>query len=152
MIWIPRAWKNGANQPPGPNSTTAARPTVTGDSAKGMSTTAFMSARPQNRCRTSTHATMTPNAPVTSTVITVIRAVSWNAWITSGCPNVSTTFWRPARATVTMIAIIGSSRSSSTQPTASARSPRRPHRVRPVSRVATVALMSPPPAASATCW
>ena len=41
MMWIPRASKNGSNHPPRPNSNTHAMPTVTGDSAKGRSTSAF---------------------------------------------------------------------------------------------------------------
>src|SRR3954463_12075924 len=97
---MPRAWKNGANQPPGPNSTTAARPTVTGDSANGMSTIAFNSDRPWNRWRTSTQATITPNTPVTNTVMTVTIAVSWNACSTSGCVRVCVTLDSPAFATV----------------------------------------------------
>src|SRR3954470_18803284 len=111
---MPRAWKNGANQPPGPNSTTAARPTVTGDSANGMSTIAFNSDRPWNRCRTSTHATITPNTPVMSTVTTVMISVSWNACSTSGCDNVCATLDNPARTTVHRIAARGSNNNNET--------------------------------------
>ena len=67
--WIPRAATKSVNQPPVPNSRTAASPTVTGESANGRSTTAFMSERPRNRCRTSTHATTSPKNVVTATVI-----------------------------------------------------------------------------------
>src|SRR3954470_4784399 len=120
MIWIPRAAKNGANHPPGPNSTTAAKPTVTGDSANGMSTTAFSSERPWNRCRTSTHATMTPNRVVMTTVTTVTIAVSWNAWRTSGSVSVCVTLDRPARTTVQKIAMSGSNNNSATHAIAAA--------------------------------
>ena len=66
MTWIPRCWKNGANHPPGPKRITHASPTVTGESANGRSTTAFISERPRKRCRTRTQATITPKAVVTS--------------------------------------------------------------------------------------
>ena len=69
---MPRASKNGSSHPPRPNRITAASPTVTGDSANGRSTSAFSSDLPTNRCRTSTHAVITPKNVVTTTVMTVI--------------------------------------------------------------------------------
>ena len=78
-IWIPCAAKKSVNQPPVPKRSTAARPTVTGDSANGRSTTAFRRDRPTNRCRTRTHATTRPKNVVTMTVISVMIPVSRNA-------------------------------------------------------------------------
>ena len=49
---------------------------MTGESANGRSTSAFMMPLPRNRWRTSTHAAITPNTAVTTTVITVMIAVS----------------------------------------------------------------------------
>ena len=48
---------------------------MTGDSANGRSTSAFISARPWKRWRTSTQATIRPNTVVTTTVITVMMPV-----------------------------------------------------------------------------
>src|SRR6478672_12349825 len=117
---MPLDWKKGANHPPGPNSRMAARPTVTGDSANGMSTIAFSSDLPWKRCRTSTHATMTPNNVVMTTAITVMIAVSWKAWSTSGCVSVWVTLDQPAFTTVQMMAIMGNSSSNPTQTAAAA--------------------------------
>ena len=48
MMSMPRAEKNGSNQPPRPNSRTQASPTVTGESANGRSTSAFRMPLPRN--------------------------------------------------------------------------------------------------------
>ena len=112
--WIPRAAKKSVNQPPVPNSRTAASPTVTGESANGRSTTAFMSERPRNRCRTSTHATTSPKNVVTATVITVMIPVSRNACCTSGLESVSPMIETPGSNALVTIPISGRSRSSAT--------------------------------------
>ena len=71
--------KKSVNHPPVPNNRTAARPTVTGESANGRSTTAFRNERPMNRCRTRTQATTRPKNVVTTIVINVMIPVSKNA-------------------------------------------------------------------------
>ena len=121
---------------------------MTGDSANGMSTIAFSSDRPWKRCRTSTHATMTPNSVVMTTAITVMMAVSWKAWSTSGCVSVWVTLDQPAFTTVQRMAIMGNSSSNPTQTAAAAMIRRRPRRPSE-GRAAAGLLTRPPRAASA---
>ncbi|TML01096.1 MAG: hypothetical protein E6G40_04045 [Actinobacteria bacterium] len=76
MIWIPRAAKKGSNHPVRPNSNTAIRPTMTGDTARGRVTRALTRPRPGNRSLVRTRASGTPNTAVTTTVITAMMIVS----------------------------------------------------------------------------
>ena len=69
MIWMPAAAKKAANHPPRPNRMMAARPTVTGESANGRSTNAFISARPRIAAARAPTRRRRPTAPVTTTVI-----------------------------------------------------------------------------------
>ena len=112
---------------------------MTGESANGTSTSAFIIARPQNRWRSSTQATMTPKLPVTATVITVTMAVSWNACRTSGAVRVSAIVPRPDFATDHTIATSGRSSRSATQARQPKSSRWRPAFVRPLASGASVA-------------
>src|SRR5207244_10478704 len=58
----------------------SARPTTTGESASGRSTTAFTSPLPGNRRRTIASASVTPKTVFAGTAISVIRTVSQKAW------------------------------------------------------------------------
>jgi hypothetical protein len=66
---------HGSNHPPSPNSTTAIRPTITGETARGRSTAALIKARPGKRSRAITSATITPKTDVTITEMTVMTPV-----------------------------------------------------------------------------
>ena len=155
-IWMPRLEKKSANHPLRPNRMTAARPTVTGDSANGRSTNAFISARPANRCRTSTHATTTPITAVTTTVTTAMMPVSRKACCTSGSRNVSATTCQPGSSAVHAMLSSGSSSSAPTYRTTTAISPPRTSRLRRRSVRAAgaagavpIALIRSPPLAAA---
>ena len=115
LIWMPRASKNGASQPPGANSTKQARPTVTGDSANGRSTSAFRNERPWKRCRTSTHATITPkNVVTTHGDHRDLRRSAGARAARRGLQGVGRRCARPASARSTTIPISGSTSSSPT--------------------------------------
>ena len=75
MTWIPCAAKNASNQPPRPKSRIAMRPTMTGETASGRSTSAEIRRFPGKWSRVSTSATMMPNTVFTMTVISMIRNV-----------------------------------------------------------------------------
>ncbi len=74
-IRMPWPVNHGSNHPPSPNSTTAISPTITGDTARGRSTSALIKALPGKRSRAITSATITPKTDVTITVMTVMTPV-----------------------------------------------------------------------------
>ncbi len=106
-IWMPRALNHGSNQPPVPNSRTAARPTTTGETASGRSTIALTSRRPGNRSRARTIATTTPKTEVTTTVSAVMTPVRKKAWRTSGCDSRSVHPLSPGFSAATAIPTSG---------------------------------------------
>ncbi len=76
MIWIPWAAKNDSNQPPRPNSRTAIRPTITGETGQaGGPPPRSSRLLPGKRSRASTSATITPKTDVTITVMTMMTPV-----------------------------------------------------------------------------
>ena len=98
MIWMPRAAKNGSNQPPRPNRITTISPTMTGDTASGRST--MRAHQPPAREPIAGQHQRRDHAeapPVTTTVTTSMMAVSTNACRTSGSRQRLARTIRPGR-------------------------------------------------------
>jgi hypothetical protein len=82
--FIPSASVSGVSQPVLPNKRINMKPAITGDTAKGISTSPLRMRLPQKLSRTNTHAMQRPNSVLMTVAPTAIIKVSLSEFIASG--------------------------------------------------------------------